>query len=176
MEIPKQKLYLASPLFNEIERRFNAELAECLEQFFRVFLPQRDGGLMTTMTNAGVAAEEAATAVFRADIQAINDCDALLIVLDGRTVDEGAAFELGYAQALRKPCYGLQTDVRRLLSTGNNPMIECSLKTIFKNIEELIAWARTFTERGPAISNRKLGVDDRSSDTKSEIALEQKHP
>src|SRR5689334_12592978 len=45
----KQKLYFAAPLFSDMERRFNIELAEQLEQFFDVFLPQRDGGLMATM-------------------------------------------------------------------------------------------------------------------------------
>lgn len=146
LETNKYKLYLAGPLFNEIERRFNADLTEQLEQFFRVFLPQRDGGLIINMAQTGIPVEQAALTIFRSDIQAINHCDILLIVLDGRTVDEGAAFELGYAHALGKRCYGLQTDVRRLLSIGNNPMIECCLEVIFKSVEEVLTWARSFTE------------------------------
>lgn len=142
---PTKKLYLASPLFNEMERGFNMDLTTHLEEFFHVFLPQRDGGLMADMTKAGMPAETAALTVFRTDIQAISDSDALLIVLDGRTVDEGAAFELGYAHALGKHCYGLQTDVRRLLSTGNNPMIECCLRAVFQNLNGLLEWARSFT-------------------------------
>ncbi len=141
----KQSLYLASPLFNQMERSFNAEITKDLEQFFHVFLPQRDGGLMMEMTKAGVAAKDAAGAVFRADTQAITNCDVFLIILDGRTVDEGAAFELGYAHGLKKPCYGLQTDVRRLLRTGNNPMIECSLQAVFTSTHELVSWASSFT-------------------------------
>jgi nucleoside 2-deoxyribosyltransferase len=72
-------------------------------------------------------------------------CDLILIVLDGRTVDEGAAFELGYVFAMGKPCYGLQTDVRRLLLTGNNPMLDCSLLQVFQDTEELIHWAQKYT-------------------------------
>ena len=56
-----------------------------------------------------------------------------------QAIDEGAAFELGYAFALGKECYGLQTDVRRLLSSGNNPMIEQSCKEIFTSINDFIA-------------------------------------
>jgi nucleoside 2-deoxyribosyltransferase len=65
--------------------------------------------------------------------------------LDGRTIDEGAAFELGYCAAKDKKCFGLQTDNRRLLITGNNPMIEESLEKIFLNIKDLISWARSYS-------------------------------
>ena len=140
------KVYFAAPLFNETERRFNIELTEQIERFFSVFLPQRDAGLMIDMITAGVDAETAARTVFQADIRAINECDALLIVLDGRTVDEGAAFELGYAHALGKPCYGLQTDARRLMGTGNNPMIDGCLQRVFHSVKELCTWAKLSVE------------------------------
>ena|SRR5437867_4491074 len=136
-----QKLYLAAPLFNAIEREFNELLTIRLAQFFDVFLPQRDGGLMTNMIQEGVQPSDAARSVFLRDIDALNNSDILLIVLDGRTVDEGAAFELGYAYALQKACYALQTDTRRLLPTGNNPMIDEACEKIFSTIEELIEWA-----------------------------------
>jgi hypothetical protein len=35
-----QKLYFAAPLFSDMKRRFNSELAEELEQFFDVLLPR----------------------------------------------------------------------------------------------------------------------------------------
>ena len=82
---------------------------------------------MAEMISEGTHPADAAEKVFRTDIDALNKCDVLLILLDGRTVDEGAAFEFGYAFALGKTCVGLQTDVRRLLTTGNNPMIDCGL-------------------------------------------------
>ncbi len=79
------------------------------------------------------------------DIAALKKCDFVLIVLDGRSVDEGAAFELGYAYALGKVCYGLQTDPRRLLKIGiNNPMIDCALQQVFSSVDDLVAWAKTF--------------------------------
>jgi hypothetical protein len=66
----------------------------------------------------------------------------LIIVLDGRAVDEGAAFELGYAYALGKPCYGLKTGPRQLLAIGNNPMIDGPLEYIFQSVDELVNWAK----------------------------------
>lgn len=152
------KVYLAAPLFNETERRFNIELTEQIERFFSVFLPQRDGGLMINMVTAGVEPEAAARTVFQTDIRAINECDALLIVLDGRTVDEGAAFELGYAHGLRKPCYGLQTDVRRLLSTGNNPMIDCCIERVFHSVNEFCEWAKVVVKMSPSVVDRKTAI------------------
>jgi nucleoside 2-deoxyribosyltransferase len=80
--------------------------------------------------------------VFEEDDRMIRQCDILLIVLDGRTVDEGAAFELGLAYGLGKDCYGIQTDVRRLLPYGNNPMIRYPLTEVFGSLAALEAWAQ----------------------------------
>lgn len=91
----------------------------------------------------GIPVEYAARAVFDIDIKAIDECDVLIIVMDGRAIDEGASFELGYAHAKGKMCYGLQTDVRRLLLTGNNPMIDCSCERIFSDVDKLVAWVES---------------------------------
>jgi nucleoside 2-deoxyribosyltransferase len=134
----KQLIYIASPLFNEMERNFNLTLATYLSSHFRIFLPQRDGELMVDLIVRGMPAAKARDRVFKADMAAIQDCVALVAVLDGRTVDEGVAFELGVAHCLSKICIGLQTDVRRLLEHGNNPMIDCSLTASCQTPEELL--------------------------------------
>jgi len=140
----KLRLYIASPLFNEAERSFNIALAEILEAFFDVFLPQRDGGLMANLIKQGMNPNLAAMQVFQADINAMTNCDILLAVLDGHSIDEGVAFELGFAFANGKKCVGLQTDIRRILPTGNNPMIDQSLQLVFNSIVELTNWAKEF--------------------------------
>jgi nucleoside 2-deoxyribosyltransferase len=143
----RQKVYIAAPLFSEAEKAFNKELKDSLSYLFDVFLPQEDGGLLVDYVNKGIPTEFAAKAVFDIDISALDQCDFLIIVLDGRTIDEGAAFELGYAYASGKPCYGLQTDVRRLLVSGNNPMIQCSCSRIFESLEDLKLWMAAYRER-----------------------------
>ena len=88
----------------------------------------------------GMPAEHAKLEIFRQDIEAIDSCDVLIILMDGRSIDEGASFELGYAFALGKTCVGLKTDQRTLLPFGDNPMIEAALRHIFRDEADLYAW------------------------------------
>jgi nucleoside 2-deoxyribosyltransferase len=105
-----------------------------------VYLPQEDGALLVNLIADGVAVEEAKNTIFCRDIAAIDRCNVLLLVMDGRVIDEGASFELGYAYSRGKSCIGLKTDVRRLLAVGDNPMIECALRKIFSNIDDVLVW------------------------------------
>jgi nucleoside 2-deoxyribosyltransferase len=136
-------MYLAGPLFSEAEKAFNRRVRDLLSPYFRVYLPQEDGILLVDAIEAGAGVHEAMKQIFAADTTAILASDLLIAILDGRTIDEGTAFEIGYAYAHRKPCYGLQTDPRRLLSVGNNPMIVQSLSSVFHSVEGLIDWARS---------------------------------
>ena len=115
-----------------------------LERWCDVFLPQRDGELIPHLVQRGLSQQQAYQTVFERDTAAIRACDALLINLDGRAVDEGAAFELGYAHALGKCCVGYRTDIRVLLPCGQNPMIVVPLSATFTSIETLESWARLF--------------------------------
>ena len=143
----KPKVYLAGPLFSEAERTFNHNLKKLLTPYFDVYLPQEDGGLMVDMIREGMSPKLAAQKVFDGDIKAMEKCDVFLMILDGRAVDEGASFELGFSYAHEKPCYGLKTDPRQLLATGNNPMIDCPLEHIFQSVDDLIEWARSLVEQ-----------------------------
>jgi nucleoside 2-deoxyribosyltransferase len=136
------KAYLAGPLFSEAERVFNQRLKRLLVSYCDVYLPQEDGGLLVDMIAEGTRPKVASRRVFQGDVQAIRDADLLIVILDGRSVDEGAAFELGFAYALGKPCYGLKTDPRQLLAIGNNPMIDGPLEYIFQSVDELVQWAK----------------------------------
>lgn len=127
-----------------MERIENERICEGLELFVDVFLPQRDGELIQNIIDRGYTAEDAYGMVFRHDTVAIAECDALVINLDGRTVDEGAAFELGMAYANGKLCIGYHTDIRLLLPWGLNPMVVGPLSNIFNNRADLFEWARRF--------------------------------
>lgn len=131
--------YLAAPLFNERERAFNAEIARRLEGLCDVFLPQRDGLLLADLLSEGIPREVGETRVFERDRAALLKCDLLVAVLDGAHIDEGVAFEIGFAHARGAHCVGLQTDVRRALPSGNNPMISRSLSAIFHDLNDLIS-------------------------------------
>jgi len=136
-------VYLAAPLFNDAERAFNSLVARELETIVDVYLPQRDGGLMSEMVAAGIEETVAACRVFKRDVDAILQSDGLIAILDGRVIDEGLAFELGVAFAHSKRCVGLQTDCRRLAPWGNNPMITGAIEAIFHTVIELLAWTQS---------------------------------
>lgn len=131
-------LYLAGPLFSTAERSFNAFLKNELSRYFDVYLPQEDGALMPSLLASGHSQNQASQVVFKNDINAIRQADIVLVVLDGRAVDEGASFELGAAYILGKPCIGLQTDFRRLAPFGNNPMLSGALAKIYPDVDSLM--------------------------------------
>ena len=135
-------VYLAGPLFSLAEKMENNRLCCALERSCDVFLPQRDGELVPHLIQQGLSQSEAYRVVFERDVAALRTCDAIVINLDGRTVDEGAAFELGFAYALGKQCVGYRTDVRVLLPWGLNPMVTVPLTETFTCIETLEAWAK----------------------------------
>ena len=138
-------VYLAAPLFSQAERTRNKSLRDAISDFANVYLPQEDGGLILDLVRDGMPVEQAKSQIFRQDIDAIAACNVLVIILDGRTVDEGASFELGYAFALGKVCVGLKTDPRMLLPIGDNPMIEVPLREIFHEESDLIDWIASYS-------------------------------
>jgi nucleoside 2-deoxyribosyltransferase len=143
---PKKRLYLAGPLFSDAERAFNVFVRNKLLRHASVFLPQEDGELLTTLLKAGMGHFRASRRIFKTDLAAINKCDAIVAILDGRAVDEGVAFELGVAFGLGKLRVGLQTDPRRLLPSGNNPMIDCALDKIFRKVDDLEDWLELWAQ------------------------------
>jgi nucleoside 2-deoxyribosyltransferase len=118
------KVYLAGPLFNEMERGRNLELARALRrEGWDVHLPQEHGLLREPARGRAAAAIRRRT--FEADVAAVRACHALVCLLDGPVPDDGMCVELGIAWALGKPCVGYRTDMRLHGPTGPvNPMIE----------------------------------------------------
>jgi nucleoside 2-deoxyribosyltransferase len=136
-------LYLAGPLFNDSERNLGRELASILVDRFEVYLPPQHGFLLPDLIANGTSPEKARRQIFSADIEAINRCTVIFVILNGRTIDEGAAFELGVAWSLGKTCIGYKDDFRQLTSSGDNPMIEGALSMILTNYNEVRAWLTT---------------------------------
>jgi nucleoside 2-deoxyribosyltransferase len=144
----RKMVYLASPLFSETERSTNEAICRVVEKWCDVFLPQRDGYLVADLISNGMTPQTAYAVVFRNDMQAIERSDVVIINLDGRSVDEGAAFELGFAHARAKLCVGYRTDVRVLLEWGLNPMIVAPLANTFRTLDELEMWIAKYAQTG----------------------------
>lgn len=144
--IDKKSLYLAAPLFNPAERSRNRELKTILAPWFSVYLPQEDGALLQDLLSLGVPSMAARKIIFDKDVENIVSADVVLVVLNGRGVDEGAAFELGVAWALGKPCVGYKDDFRQMLPDGDNPMISEALQVTLRTFEEVELWASEFSQ------------------------------
>lgn len=131
--------YIAAPLFNEAEKTYNLTVDAALQAAgLATYLPQRDAGEGAAMVAAGADPVQVRQQLFTADVNAVRRCDLLVMVLDGRVPDEGACVELGLAHAWDKPCFGLQTDIRRFADQSNNLMIDSILKVIVPTVDRLI--------------------------------------
>lgn len=143
--------YIAAPLFCDAEKSFNLTIDAALRAAnINTYLPQRDGGEGAAMVATGMDPVRVREQLFTADVNAVHRCDLLVMLLDGRVPDEGACVELGLAHAWNKPCFGLQTDIRRFTEQSNNLMIDSILKTITPTIEALIAEISRYFHTLPA--------------------------
>src|SRR6266567_1441444 len=127
------KLYLAAPLFSEAERAFNLALAEALAAAgHEVYLPQRDTPKVDDAART--------TGLFRANLAALSNADAVVAVCEGPQVDDGTAWEIGYAYGRNIPVFGLRTDVRLAQQPDEriNLMILESLNELSPSIPQLI--------------------------------------
>jgi Nucleoside 2-deoxyribosyltransferase len=104
-------IYLAGSIFTPYERAFLDECAARLRaEGFDVFVPHERKDL--------VGVDVTAEAVFAADAGGVVDADAVLAVLDGPSVDDGTACEIGLFYGLkqrdpeRSGVVGLLTDLR----------------------------------------------------------------
>ena len=125
-----RKAYVAGPLFDEGERWWIEKVERLVvDAGFTTFLPHRDN----PDKNADNVAE-----IFANDRRGIDECDVVVASLNGLTTDDGTAWELGYAFALGKPIVGLHTDWRRRFDDEVvNLMIECSLTTLVRSLDDL---------------------------------------
>jgi len=119
------KIYFAGPLFTPYERRY---IDECAAQLradgFDVFVPHEHE----------LAIDEDVTAgwIFAKDRPGVEGANAVLAILDGPSIDDGTACEIGMFHALmqsddsKKGIVGLLTDIRgrRGESTGINLFVQ----------------------------------------------------
>jgi nucleoside 2-deoxyribosyltransferase len=146
----KQRLLLAAPRYNEGDRRVVHSLRRILSKHYEVYLLPGAWDQLLLIQLYGV--DEAATGAFVGECGylAVQDCDVVLCVFDGAHIDTGVGIAQGAAAASRrsKPCYALQTDIRRLLPTGNNPMNNGSLaRSPFPTIDAVRSWARRLEKK-----------------------------
>ena len=117
------KIYLAAPVFSQMERQYNRRLSEKLSALLprsEVILPQdfRVGPSGSSFNDRRYLA-----ALYKRCMKEISSADVVLALLDGADADSGVAFEAGYARGQGKPVLGVRTDYRQLQLKGLNVML-----------------------------------------------------
>jgi nucleoside 2-deoxyribosyltransferase len=127
------KIYLAGPLFTEGERRTNVAIAGRLEAAgYEVYLPQRDA--------PPPAGEGYPGRIFTANVDALERAALVVAVCEGSQVDDGTAWEIGFAFGHGTPVLGLRTDSRIATPAERvNLMIERSVVRLVGSVDELLA-------------------------------------
>lgn len=140
------KIYIAAPLFNEMEKKRNCEIDDLLQSIgFSTYLPQRDGGDFAELSKKYPDPGALQKKIFESDVKAVKECDILLFLLDGRVPDEGACFELGMAHILDKICIGFKNDARNFSDGQDNLMLVKSLKHLVNTTDDLVEILNSYT-------------------------------
>jgi Nucleoside 2-deoxyribosyltransferase len=140
------RIYFAGPLFTPYERGFIDDCSARLRaEGFEVFVPHEN-----------VLAEGAETpaAIFDKDREGLEAADAVLALLDGPSVDDGTACEIGLFHGLmqadpsRRGIVGLLTDMRGTRGDGHrlNLFVQGCIETgggrIVGTLDEAVAELR----------------------------------
>ena len=134
----KETIFQSGPLFSEAERAFHRTLSACLRDAGHDVIW---GGSLLTEEQIEDADVAAPGLIFSTCRDAIENCTCLVALLDGTQVDDGTAWEIGYAYAKGIPVYGLRTDFRNAGDTKCglvNSMIQGSLAGFASDAEKLI--------------------------------------
>ena len=138
------KIYQAGPLFSEAERLWHKNFQAYLED--KGFTALWPGDLITSHDVASWG-KDAPKKILEADKALLLDCDAVVALLDGTQVDDGTAWEIGFAHAMNKPVFGIRTDFRNggeCPGASVNAMIEGCVECIAKSKDELVQELRKY--------------------------------
>ena len=130
-------IYQAGPLFTKAEQAWHKALSARLrEAGHEVIWP---GDLLSEeqIQNAGA---NASALIFDTCRLGIERSTCIVALLDGTQVDDGTAWEIGYAYAKGLPIYGIRTDFRHAGETRHstvNSMIEGGLTRLVRGVDEL---------------------------------------
>lgn len=130
------KIYFAGPLFTPYERAFIDECAAALRaDGFDVFVPHEH--------ELATGVDVTAAVIFGKDRAGIEGADAMVAILDGPSVDDGTACEIGMFHALmqsdpsKKGIVGLLTDMRAL--RGESSGVNLFVKGAIEDVGRIVA-------------------------------------
>jgi nucleoside 2-deoxyribosyltransferase len=142
-------IYLAGPLFTDAEKAWHRSAMTCLRDAgFQVVWP----GDLLTEKRIREAGDAAPSLIFRSCREALDNSALVVALLDGVQVDDGTAWEIGYAYAMKKAVYGVRTDSRAAGDTKFNrvnSMIEICLAGMAGTLGEVIEMLKSGSSSCP---------------------------
>ena len=134
----KHTIYQAGPLFTEAERAWHYHFTARLQEAGHTVLWP---GALLSPEEIAAAGADAVDLIFGVCRSAIDNCTCVVALLDGVQVDDGTAWEIGYAYAKGLPIYGIRTDSRVAGDTQHNlvnSMIEGSLWEVTNSMDGIV--------------------------------------
>ncbi|MBH9988922.1 MULTISPECIES: nucleoside 2-deoxyribosyltransferase [unclassified Lactobacillus] len=113
------KIYFANALFSQAEINYNAQLAAKIRQIddaIDLYLPQENASINDKQAYAD------SKMIAQADTEKLVNSDLMIAVLDGLSIDNGVASEIGVAYAKEIPIIGLYTDTRQQGATSQEKL------------------------------------------------------
>lgn len=113
------KIYFANALFSQAELNYNAQLAakiRQLDQTIDLYLPQENDSINDKQAYAD------SKMIAQADTEKLLASDLMVAGLDGLSIDNGVASEIGVAYAKEIPIIGLYTDTRQQGSSNQQKL------------------------------------------------------
>jgi Nucleoside 2-deoxyribosyltransferase len=100
----KQKIYLASPFFDETQRKnMETVLWKLRSSGYSVFAPYE----FVIPDSWSISNKKWGKMIFNGDVEEIDKCDIVVAINYGMDSDSGTAWETGYAYAKGKPVYNV---------------------------------------------------------------------
>jgi len=137
------RVYLAGPLFSEAEQTWHMTFKKQLEESGHHVIWPFELISAEQITQWG---QDAPRQIMKTDSKAIDASQVVIALLDGTQVDDGTAWEIGYAYAKDIPVIGIRTDFRNAgdtIHSAVNAMIEGSCLCILRSRQEVIERLKT---------------------------------
>ncbi|MDR2056392.1 MAG: nucleoside 2-deoxyribosyltransferase [Desulfovibrio sp.] len=131
-------VYQTGPVFSQSEKDFHGKISAALEAAGDTVVRSED---LIPDGRIAAAGSDAVSLVFTTRRQAIDRCACVVALLGGSRIDDGTAWEIGYAYARGLPIYGIRADSRMAGEAGRgrmNAMIAGCLSGLAENIKALV--------------------------------------
>lgn len=141
------RVYQAGPLFSEAEIQWHRALSARLAQAGHEVVWAGD---LVSAEDVAAWGDTAPQHIFATDRAAIDRAEVVVALLDGPQVDDGTAWEIGYAHARNIPVVGIRTDFRQSGECRHsvvNAMIQGSCHAIVRDMAAVVAALDSLADR-----------------------------